>query len=152
MTPAQKKALRRHRKKLQQAFTEAAAAATTPGKARTWYVPYLAAVLNVYRELATKSVDGKALSKAVAKDPRIAFFRLLTSSKRDSKTRRRWAAALAHAYEIRHFARTIGKMAEKGQRSCGSCSGAGERNPHPKASSKPTATPNQQCLTASAVA
>jgi hypothetical protein len=31
MTPAQKKALRRYRKKLQQALAEAAATATTPG-------------------------------------------------------------------------------------------------------------------------
>jgi hypothetical protein len=99
MTPAQKKALRPYRKKLRQAFAEAAATATTSGKARTWFVPYLAAVLKTYRQLMTHSVDGKALSKVVAKDPRNAFFKLLKSSKRDSKTRSRWAAVLANAHK-----------------------------------------------------
>jgi hypothetical protein len=89
MTPTQKKALRRYRKKLQQALAEAAATATTPGRSRRWFVPFLAAVLQAYQELATKSVDGKRLSKVVAKDPRTAFFKLLKSSKRDSKTRSR---------------------------------------------------------------
>jgi hypothetical protein len=60
-------------------------------------VPYLAAVLKAYRKLTTHSVDGKALSKAVAKDPRNALFKLLKTSKRDSRTRSRWAAALVHA-------------------------------------------------------
>jgi hypothetical protein len=53
MTPAQK-ALRPYRKKLEKAFAEAAATATTPGKGRTWFVPYLAAALRVYRKLTTK--------------------------------------------------------------------------------------------------
>lgn len=99
MTPAQKQALGPYRKKMRQDFADAAAGATTPGGARTWFVPYLATVLKVYGKLTTKSVDGKALSKALAKDPRTAFFRLLRSSKRNSKTRSRWAAALVHAYK-----------------------------------------------------
>jgi hypothetical protein len=86
-------------KKLRQSFAEAALTAITPGQARTWFVPYLVTVLKAYQELTTKSVDGKRLSKAVAKDPRSAFFRLLKSSKRDSKTRSRWAAALLHAHK-----------------------------------------------------
>jgi hypothetical protein len=98
MTPAQKKALRPYREKLQQTFAEAAATATTPGQARTWFVPYLVAVLKVYQELTTQTVDGRALSRALAKNPRDAFFKLLKTSKRDSKTRSRWAAALANGY------------------------------------------------------
>jgi hypothetical protein len=98
MTPAQRQALRPRRKKLRRAFADAAAA-ITPGTARTWFVSYLAAVLKTYQELTTKSVDGKRLSKAVAKDPRTAFFRLLKSSKRDSKTRSRSAGALVHAHK-----------------------------------------------------
>jgi hypothetical protein len=95
-------------------LADAAAAAITPGKARTWFVPYLAAVLKAYQELTTKLVDGKALSKAVAKDPRTAFFKLLKSSKRDPKTRSRWAAALAHAYESGISPERLAKWLKRG--------------------------------------
>lgn len=114
MTPAQKKALRPYRKKLQQAFAKAAATATTPGKARTWFVPYLAAVLKAYQKLATHSVDGKALSKAVAKHPRNAVFKLLRTSKRDSRTRSRWAAALVHAHKSGVSPEELPKWLRKG--------------------------------------
>jgi hypothetical protein len=114
MTPAQRKALRPYRKRLRQALADAAAAATTPGKSRTWFVPYLAAVLETYQELTTKLVDGKALSKAVAKDPRTAFFKLLKLSKRDPKTRSRWAAALAHAYDSGISPERLAKWLKKG--------------------------------------
>lgn len=99
MTPARRQALRSYRKKLEKAFAEAAAAATTPGKARTWFVPYLAALLRVYRKLTTQTVDGRALSRALGKNPRDAFFKLLKTSNRDPKTRSRWAAALANAHK-----------------------------------------------------
>jgi hypothetical protein len=114
MTPAQRKALRPYRKKLKQALAKAAAAATTPGEARTWFVPYLVTTLKVYQELTTKSVDGKRLSKAVAKDPRAAFFKLLKSSKRDSRTRSRWAAALAHAHASDVSPEQLPKWLKKG--------------------------------------
>jgi len=97
MTPARRRALRSYRKKLKKAFVEAVTAATTPGKARTWFVPYLADVLRVYRKLTTQIVDGRALSRALGKDPRNAFFKLLKTSNRDPKTRSRWSAALAKA-------------------------------------------------------
>ena len=99
MTRAQKQVLHRYRKKLRQALAEAATTATTPGKARSWFVPYLAAVLRVYRKLTTQTVDGRALSRALAKNPRDALSKLLKTSKRDSKTRSRWAAALANAHK-----------------------------------------------------
>ncbi len=114
MTPAQRKALRPYRKKLEQALADSAAAATNPGNARTWFVPYLSAVLKVYRKLTTISVDGKALSRAVAKDPRNAFFKLLKTSKRDSKTRSRWAATLAHAYKSGISPERLPKWLKKG--------------------------------------
>ena len=98
MTRAQKQALRPYRKQLKQTFAEAAPTAATSGKARTWFVPYLAAVLKVYRKLTTLTVDGRPLSRALAKQNRDAFFKLLKSSKRDSKTRSRWAAVLANAH------------------------------------------------------
>jgi hypothetical protein len=98
MTRAQKEALRPYRKQLKQAFAEAAPTAATPGKARTWFVPYLAAVLKVYRKLTTLTVDGRPLSRALAKQNRDAFFKLLKSSKRDPKTQSRWAAVLANAH------------------------------------------------------
>jgi hypothetical protein len=114
MTRAQRQALRPYRKKLRQAFAEAAATATTSGKARTWFVQYLASLLKVYGKLTTKSVDGKVLSKAVAKDPRTAFFKLLRSSKRDSKTRSRWAAALVHAHNSGIAPEELPKWLKKG--------------------------------------
>ncbi len=114
MTPAQRQALRPYRKKLQQALAEAAATATTPGNARTWFVPYLAAVLTTYRKLTRQSVNGKTLSKAVAKNPRNAFFKLLKSSNRDPKTRSRWAAALVHAYESNVSPEQLSKWLKKG--------------------------------------
>jgi hypothetical protein len=98
MTPAQKRAMRPYRKQLKQAFAEAAPTAATPGKARTWFVPYLAAVLKIYRELTTQIVGGRPLSRALAKQSRDAFFKLLKSSKRDPKTQSRWAAVLANAH------------------------------------------------------
>jgi hypothetical protein len=114
MTPTQKKALRPYRKKLQQALAEAAATATTPGQARTWFVPYLAAVLRVYRKLTTQTVDGCTLSRAVAKHPRNAFFKLLRTSKRDSRTRSRWAAALVHAHKSGVSPKELPKWLRKG--------------------------------------
>ena len=114
MTPAQKKALRRLRQKLKNILADAAMAATTPGRARTWFVPYLAAVLEAYENLTTQRVDGKAMSKAFAKDPRTAFFKLLTTSKRDSKTRSRWAAALAHAHGLGISPEKLPKWLRKG--------------------------------------
>jgi hypothetical protein len=99
MTRAQRKALRQYRMQLRQAFAEGAATAITPGNARIWFIPYLTTVLKSYQELTTESVDRKRLSRAIAKDTRTAFFRLLKSSGRDSKTRSRWAAALAHAHK-----------------------------------------------------
>jgi hypothetical protein len=99
MTPAQKRAIRPHRKQLKQTFAEAAATAATPGKARTWFVPYLAAVLKTYSKLTTQTVDGRPLSKTLAKQSRDAFFKLLKSSNRDPKTRSRWAAVLANAHK-----------------------------------------------------
>ena len=98
MTPAQKRAMRPYRKELKQAFAEAAPTAATPGKARTWFVAYLAALLKTYRKLTTQIVDGRPLSRALAKQSRDAFFKLLSSSKRDPKTRSRWAAVLANAH------------------------------------------------------
>jgi hypothetical protein len=114
MTRAQRQALRGYRKKLRQTFAEAALIAITPGQARTWFVPYLVTVLKAYQELTTKSVDGKRLSNAVAKDPRSAFFRLLRSSKRDSKTRSRWAAALLHAHKSGVSPEDLPKWLKKG--------------------------------------
>jgi hypothetical protein len=99
MTPAQKRAMRPYRKQLKQAFAEAAPTAATPGKARTWFVPYLVAVFRTYRKLTTQIVDGRPLSKVLAKQSRDAFFKLLKSSKRDPKTRSRWAAVLANAHK-----------------------------------------------------
>lgn len=99
MTPAQKREMRPYRKELKQAFAEAAPTAATPGKARTWFVPYLAAVLKTYRKLTTRTVDGRPLSRALAKQSRDAFFKLLSSSKRDPKTRSRWAAVLENAHK-----------------------------------------------------
>ncbi len=99
MTPAQKAAIRPYRKQLKQAFAEAAPTAATPGKARTWFVPYLAAVLKIYRKFTTQTVDGRPLSKALAKRSRDAFFKLLKSSNRDPKTRSRWAAVLTNAHQ-----------------------------------------------------
>jgi hypothetical protein len=77
-------------------------------------VPYLVTVLTVYGKLTTQSVDGKALGKALAKDPRTALFRLLRSSKRDSKTRSRWAAALVHAYKSGVLPEELPKWLKKG--------------------------------------
>ena len=114
MTPAQKKALRRHRKQLREALANAAVAATTPGKARTWFVTYLATVLEVYGQLTAQFVDGKALSKVVAKDPRVAFFKLLKTSGRDSRTRSRWAAALAHAHGSGISSKRLASWLKKG--------------------------------------
>lgn len=98
MTREQKNALRPYRKELKQAFAEAALIAATPGEARTWFVPYLAAVLKVYLKLTTETVDGRPLSKVLAKQTRDAFSRLLKSSNRDPKTRSRWAAVLTNAH------------------------------------------------------
>jgi hypothetical protein len=109
---------------------EAAATATTPGKGRTWFVPYLAAALRVYRKLTTQTVNGRALSRALGKNPRDAFFKLLKTSKRDSKTRSRWAAVLANAYKsdippnqfsnwLRKGGGAAGRAAELSKASCG---------------------------------
>jgi hypothetical protein len=114
MTPARRRALRLQRRKLEKAFAEAAAAATTPGKARTWFVPYLAAVLRVYRKLTTQIVDGRALSSALPKNPRDAIFKLLKTSKRNSKTRSRWAAALANAHKSDVSPEELPKWLKKG--------------------------------------
>ena len=122
MTPAQKQALRPYRKKLQQALAQAAATATTPGEARTWFVPFLVAVLKAYQELTTKSVDGKRLSKAVAKQSRDAFFKLLKSSKRDPKTRSRWAAVLANAHKSDISPEQFPKWLKKGGGAAGRAS------------------------------
>jgi hypothetical protein len=114
MTPAKKKVLSRYRKKLRLALAEAAPTATTPGKARTWFVPYLAAVLRVYRKLTSQTVEGRVLSRALAKNPRDAIFKLLKTSKRDSKTRSRWAAALANAHKSDVSPEELAKWLKKG--------------------------------------
>jgi hypothetical protein len=46
-----------------------------------------------------QTVNGRALSRALGKNPRDALFKLLKTGKRDSKTRSRWAAALANAHK-----------------------------------------------------
>jgi hypothetical protein len=99
MTPAQKRALRPYRKQLKLAFAEAAANATKPGRARNWFVPFLANVLDVYRRLGSEVVDGRSLRRALSKDPKAALRRLLRVSKRDVKTLSRWAAALVNAVQ-----------------------------------------------------
>ena len=114
MTPEQRKALRRYRKELTDVFAEAASTAATPGRARTWFVPYLAAVLKIYGRLTTKSVDGKVLSKVLAKASRTAFFKLLKTSNRDPKTRSRWAAALANAHQSNISPNQLPKWLRKG--------------------------------------
>lgn len=99
MTPARKEALRPYRRKLKDTFLKATAAATTPGSQRQWYVPFLQRVLQVYSTLTTEIVEGRPLSRALAKDPRRAFKKLLKVSKRDPRTLSRWAAVLANAWQ-----------------------------------------------------
>jgi hypothetical protein len=114
MTPARRQALRSHRRKLEKAFAEAAAAATTPGKGKTWFVPYFVAVLRVYRKLTIQIVDDRALSSALGKNPKDAFIKLLKTSKRDPKMRSRWAAALANAYKSNVSPEELTKWLKKG--------------------------------------
>jgi len=114
MTPAHKQALRPYRKKLERAFSEAAAAATTPGKQRTWYVSFLQSVLQTYDSLTTHMVEGRPLSRALARDPRHAFYKLLKVSGRDPKTRSRWAAVLLHAWQLGIQPKDLPRWLEQG--------------------------------------
>jgi hypothetical protein len=99
MNPARRQALKPYLRELKCGFTEAAATAITPGKQRTWFVTFLQLALSIYGVLATKIVEGRPLSRALAKDPRRAFLKLLKSSRRDAKTMSRWAAVLVHAWQ-----------------------------------------------------
>jgi hypothetical protein len=146
-----KKALRPYRKKLQQALVEAAATATTPGQARTWFVPYLAAVLRVYLKLTKQVVDNRPLSRALAKQSRDAFFKLLKSSKRDPKTRSRWAAVLANAHKSDISPEQFQKWLKKGGGVAGRAAELANltRTPNQTAKQPPHGTKNASPLHAS---
>jgi len=146
MTPAQKRAIRPYRKQLKKAFAKAAPAAATPGKARTWFVPYLAAVLKTYGELTTQTVDGRPLSRALARQSRAAFFKLLKSSNRDPKTRSRWAAVLANAHKSGISPKEFPIWLEKGG---GAAGRASELSKATRALNQTTSQPNNGIKTPS---
>jgi hypothetical protein len=99
MTPAQKTELRPYRQRLQTSFGDALLNAAKLGSARTWFVPYLASVLQVLSELNGRIVDGRSLRRTLAKDLRAACTKLLRKTcDRDPKTINRWAAVLVNAH------------------------------------------------------
>lgn len=100
MTEARKKALRPHIKRLRSVFGGSALNASKPGIAREWSYPYLAEVLETYTQLKERDVDGRPLSRALGRNPRAVFDKLVRrSSNRDPKTTSRWAAALTNAFQ-----------------------------------------------------
>lgn len=99
MTPRQKEILLKYRSRLKSNFADALATMTEPGHARTWFVPYLCAVLATYNELKGKTVNGKRLSSLISKSSAGAIRKLIGKTcNRDRKTRSRWAAAVDAAY------------------------------------------------------
>lgn len=114
MNKTRKRAFKPYREQLKSTFDDAASNASTPGKARTWFEPYLAELLRTYTDLKETIVDGKPLSRALGRNPRAAFAKLIrTTGKRDTKTTSRWAAALAYALQCgiapEHLARWLRK-------------------------------------------
>jgi hypothetical protein len=84
---------------LQQAFLDSALLATVTGHARTWWMPYLQAVLENFLALRQHRVGGQRVSLTL--DPkRIGAIQKLikNSSNRDRRTRSRWAAAVHAAH------------------------------------------------------
>jgi hypothetical protein len=138
MTPAQKRAMRPYRKELKQAFAEAAPTAATPGKARTWFVPYLVAVFRTYRKLTTQIVDGRPLSKVLAKQSRRRAFQVAQVFQARPQNTEPLGGCAGKRPQIRHLARTIPDMAEKGRRCCRSCVGAIEGDPRTEADRQST--------------
>lgn len=114
MTPARRKALRPHRRKLERAFSDATENAVTPTRQRKWYWPFLQVVLKTYDDLTAEIVEGRPLSRVLAKDARRAFLKLLKVSGRDAKTMSRWAAVLFHAWQSKVRPKDLPRWLEQG--------------------------------------
>lgn len=98
---ARKKRFRREQmRKLEQKFVSASASASVSGKARTWFVPYLAEVLKTYVLLQSKKSGERIVRRCHQKKSRRVLRKLLRSAHRDTKTRSRWSAVLAHALSV----------------------------------------------------
>ena len=98
-TAKQQARLSKYHHQLEVVFADGLKKMSEPGHARTWFVPYLRAVLATYIQTRTRTVNGKRLSSLISRSPRGAFQKLIkNTSNRDRKTRSRWAAALDAAY------------------------------------------------------
>jgi hypothetical protein len=99
MSPKRERALRRYYEELEDVFDKSSLRASKPGQARTWFERYLARTLKTYGMLRVHHVGGRPLSRALGREPRAAFAKLLQrTSDRNATTICRWAAALENAY------------------------------------------------------
>jgi len=127
MTSEQRLAIRPYREALKHSFSDALLRAGEPGQARIWFVPFLAKALGTFYELRQRRIDGRRLSKALAKLPRDAFLSLLKATNRDAKTRSRWAATLDAAFRLGVTPSDLSKWLRQG----GGVAGRARKKPKP---------------------
>jgi hypothetical protein len=97
MRDARKRTLHPFRRRIKKVVRRSLRNATAQGNARTWFVPILVETLAVFLDLQRITFRRRRLSRVLGKRPREVLYALLKVSRRDRKTRSRWAAALANA-------------------------------------------------------